>query len=353
MRNCTSMKLLFVPVSAPRGMGEYARSREIAAAVRKRWPAAQIHFVLSREAIYASECPFPATLLPSSPTFHSREVGDLIESFRPDVVVFDNAGRTAQLRSAVRAKGRVIYISSRTRQRRKAFRLSWMRLIDEHWIAYPEFLAGPLSVFEKTKHHLVGRPKIRYVDTVFPEATAIDDTKLLAKHELQSRGYVAIVAGGGTSHKGAEDAPRIFADAAATLADLGHQVVVVGLGASVSGSDRVIATGRLPTAELIGIMRHARVVLTNGGDTLLQALACKCACVATPIAHDQAERISRCAEAGLVRAAPLRSDEMAAAVVSLLSAPAQANAGGARQVSYPITNMLDEVAHAIGSLASR
>src|SRR5690242_3187789 len=158
------MKLMFVPVSAPRGMGEYARSREIATAVLTRWPEAKIHFILSREASYARECPFPATLLPSSPTFHSREVGALIESYRPDVVVFDNAGRTAQLRSVVRAKGRVIFISSRARQRRRAFRLRWMRLIDEHWIAYPEFLAGPLSAFEKTKRRLIGRPRIRYVD---------------------------------------------------------------------------------------------------------------------------------------------------------------------------------------------
>lgn len=345
------MKLLFVPVSAPRGMGEYARSREIATAVHKRWPAAQIHFILSREAIYARECPFPATLLPSSPTLHSREVGALIESYRPDVVVFDNAGRTAQLRSAARAKGRVIYISSRARQRRKAFRLSWMRLIDEHWIAYPEFIAGSLSVFEKTKCRLIGRPKIRYVDTVFPEANAIDHAILLARYELRSRGYIAVVAGGGTPHKGAEDAPKIFALTAAKLADLGHRVVLVGLGAAISSASGVITTERLPTAELIGIMRHARVVVTNGGDTLLQALACKCTCVASPIAHDQAERISRCAKAGLVLAASLKSDEMAKAVVRLLTGPVQADPGCEREGSHTIRNMLDEVANAIGSLA--
>jgi ADP-heptose:LPS heptosyltransferase len=345
------MKLMFVPVSAPRGMGEYARSREIATAVRQRWPEAQIHFVLSREASYARECPFPATLLPSSPTFHSREVGALIESYRPDVVVFDNAGRTAQLRSVVRAKGRVIYISSRTRQRRKAFRLSWMRLIDEHWIAYPEFLAGSLSTFERTKRRLIGRPKIRYVDTVFPEANAIDPATLLARYELQSGGYVAIVPGGGTAHKGAEDAPQIFALAAAKLADLGHRVVLVGLAASIPSAAGVTRTERLPTSELIEIMRQARVVVTNGGDTLLQALACKCTCVASPIAHDQAERIARCAKEGLVLAAPLKADEMAQAVVRLLAGSVQVGPDSAREGGHTIRNMLDDVANAIGSLA--
>jgi UDP:flavonoid glycosyltransferase YjiC (YdhE family) len=98
-------------------------------------------------------------------------------------------------------------------------------------------------------------------------------------------------------------------------------------------------------------MRHARVVVTNGGDTLLQALACKCTCVASPIAHDQAERISRCAEAGLVLAAPLKSDEMAETVVRLLAGSAQVGSGSAPEGSQSIRNMLDEAANAIGSLA--
>ncbi len=41
------MRVLFVPVSAPRGFGEYARAREIARAVQCRWPDAQLHFILS------------------------------------------------------------------------------------------------------------------------------------------------------------------------------------------------------------------------------------------------------------------------------------------------------------------
>jgi predicted glycosyltransferase len=226
-----------------------------------------------------------------------------------------------------------------------------MRLIDEHWIAYPEFIAGPLTVFEKAKRHLIGRPTIRYVDTVFSEENAIDHTAVLARYELQSRDYIAVVAGGGTPHKGAEDAPQIFALTAAKLADRGHRVILVGLGASIPSASGVIATERLPTAELIGIMRHARVVVTNGGDTLLQALACKCTCVASPIAHDQAERISRCAKAGLVLATPLKSDEMAEAVVRLLTGAVQVGPGCAREGGHTIRNMLDEVTNAIGSLA--
>ena len=73
-------------------MGEYARSLAIAHGAGERWPGADIRFVLSRDAPYAADSPFPATLLPSSATFHSAAVIELFEKWRPEVVVFDNAG---------------------------------------------------------------------------------------------------------------------------------------------------------------------------------------------------------------------------------------------------------------------
>src|SRR5580692_2480153 len=136
------MRVLFVPVSAARGFGEYARARELAHGIQRRWPQAQLHFVLSAQASYATQCPFPATLLPGSATLHTPQVVALLAAFQPDIVIFDNAGRGAQIRAA-RARGaRVVYISSRRRQRARAFRLSWMRRLSEHWIAYPRIIAG-------------------------------------------------------------------------------------------------------------------------------------------------------------------------------------------------------------------
>ena len=53
------------------------------------------------------------------------------------------------------------------------------------------------------------------------------------------------------------------------------------------------------------LVRGARLVISNGGDTMLQALACKRPCVAVPIAGDQAYRIKCCVRAGLVASARL------------------------------------------------
>ena len=293
------MRMLFVPVSAARGFGEYARAREMARAVQRRWPHAQLHFVLSRQAAYAADCPFPVTLLPGSATLHTPQVVALLGAFKPDVVVFDNAGRTAQIRAARAAGARVIYISSRRRQRRKAFRLRWMRLLSEHWIAYPRLIAGELGVFEKLKLKILGRPRVRFLDTILPLASA--DAGPLP----ELRDFVLVVAGGGTAHPGARTAPAIVADAATALAAKGLRTVLVGVSEHGASNAALTRLALLPQSQLVGLLRRARVVVSNGGDTLLQALACGCACVAVPIAHDQAARIARCRALGLIHAAPL------------------------------------------------
>jgi hypothetical protein len=318
---------LFVPVSGPYGMGEFARSSAIARAVLERWPRASVHFMLSREAPYAARVPFPATLLPSSPTFHTAAVIEHLRAARPDVVIFDNAGRGAQLKAAHRLGASVVYVSSRRRQRRKAFRLSSMRVLDEHWIAYPRFIAGDLSLFERAKLKVLGRPAVRYLDVIMargePSATALG-------------GDVVVIPGGGTGHPGAGNAVAEFAAAARALALGGHATTFVGpsdgdahdaegagvrramtseglMGAQARGAaaavPRLEILESLPQAELALRMRRAKVVVVNGGSTLLQAIACGAACVAAPIAGDQLERIRRCVGEGVaIEAAPERAD---------------------------------------------
>ena len=325
-------RILFVPVSGTYGMGEYARSMAIAHAASRRWQDAAIHFVLSREAPYAADAPFPATLLTSSPTFHSKAVIELLEKWRPGVVVFDNAGRTAQLRAARRLGARVVYISARPRQRRKAFRWQWMRLIDEHWIAYPEFSAGSLRFFERLKLKLVGRPVVRYLDVILPRADLGRRRAILSRAGCGAGTFVLLVPGGGTGHPGADDAVGQFTAAARTLASRGVPTVYVGptgAGADRRTSGGSAATGEagepnwhplgpLPQADLAELMRSARLILANGGSTLLQAIACGGACIAVPIAGDQIERTRRCVAAGVAVAAALDAAGMVQAADRLL-----------------------------------
>jgi glycosyltransferase involved in cell wall biosynthesis len=373
-------RLLFVPVSGKFGTGEYSRSLAIAQGAASRWPGAALLFILSREAPYAATAPVPTELLDSSPTFHTGAVVDIIERWRPDVVIFDNAGRTAQLRAAKRAGARVVYISSRPRQRHKAFRLRWMRILDEHWIAYPRFIAGELQRMERLKLNFMHRPEVRFLDVILarPASSGGGEPRqsVLARLGVEVGEYVLVVPGGGTGHPGAKDAVGEFLEAAGVLAGAGVSVVFVGraavkasdgagAGADAAGlaQDAAVAPeagvtdgGRLhrvdslPQSELAELMRGAQLVLVNGGSTLLQAIACGKACIAAPIAGDQPERIRRCVSAGVAVAAPLDSQALVRAAQELLGDDARLNALAGRAIALGLTDGVDVALRALTAL---
>jgi predicted glycosyltransferase len=254
----------------------------------------------------------------------------LIKEFKPTIVIFDNAGRTAQLRAAHRQGARIVFISSRSRQRRKAFRWRWMRMLDEHWIAYPQLIAGELKWLEQFKLNRLGRPTVRYLDVILSRKTA-EEESIVARVGLRQGGYLLVVPGGGTGHPGADDAAEQFLGAANSLAET-DTVVFVGptraadagapsrpqSGSAVVPNPRLRCFSSLPQADLAELMSQARLVVTNGGSTLLQAIACGCACVAVPIAEDQPKRIERCVAAGVAVAAELTTPSILRVVTKLL-----------------------------------
>ncbi len=338
-----------MPVSGAFGTGEYARSLAIAEGAQARWPEASLHFLLSRAAPYAASVPFPATLLESSPTFHSAEVIGLLESWRPDVVIFDNAGRTAQLSAARRCGARVVYISARRRQRRKAFRLRWMRLIDEHWIAYPRFLAGDFSWLERFKQRLIGGPRVRFLDVVWSGGAGADSGPT---HGADAP--VVLVPGGGTGHPGAPRAVEVFLDAARELAARGAATVLVGSAtsgaeAAIEPEARLTRLAALPQAQLAALMRRARLIVANGGSTLIQAIACGKPCIAVPIAGDQPERVRLCVAAGVAVAASLDASAIGRAAARLLEDGPAAQALAARAQAL---GLADGVEVAVAALAA-
>ena len=344
-------RVLFVPVSGPRGMGEYARSLALALALSRRNPRLEIHFVVSREAPYAVDTPFPKTLLPRSPTFHTSEMCDLIRRLQPTLVVFDNAGRTAQLRAAANADARIVFVSSRRRQRRKAFRIRWMRMLDEHWIAYPRFIAGPPSIFETLKLKWVGRPELKYLDAVLPQPDAQLAMQVMARFNVTPGHYVLVVPGGGSAHRGAEDAPQIVAEAARQIAERKIDTLLVAVTPAQSAA-RLHVAPRMPMAELAELIRGARLVISNGGDTLLQTIACGRPCVAVPIAGDQAHRIKQCERKGLVVGARLDSSDIAKAALDLLENESHRTALSEKQANGAIVDGMELAVTTLERLAT-
>lgn len=346
-------RILFVPVSSPRGSGEYARALSIATAFARKWPAAACHFVLSEEAPYARECPFSATLLPSSPTFHTREVVALIEHFRPSVIVFDNAGRTAQLRAAKSFGARIVFISSRQRQRRRAYRLRWLHLLDQHWIACPQVIAGPPTLFERVKAGMVGRKLARYLDCLIPEAAVGDDSQKL-RTDVPSADHILVLTGGVADSRAFAAAPHVMAQVAVRLASDQIPVVLVGTPPELVPS-RVPANltilPRLAVTDVGAGIRAARVVVCNGGDTLVQVLALTRPCVAIAMAPDQVIRLRRCQQNGLNVQASIDTDQILEKVRRLWNSEADRAAQIHAMQQLAFRNAIDEVIDSIKELA--
>lgn len=326
----SSLRVLFVPVSGPSGMGEFARARSLADALKARSPNVETHFVLHRDAPYARNFHHPATLLPASPTLCTAEVERAIADFAPQVVIFDNAGRTGALRAARRIGARVIYVSSRGRQRYKAFRLRWMRLLDEHWISYPATIAGGTSMLERLKLKLLGRPTLRFLDTVLAPADEASAQALLGSFGNPD---LIIVPGGGSQFHDSAMTPAHFARWGEAIAERGYKVAFVAGPAyaeSSRASERFCVLRDVRGGALRVLLERSRLVLVNGGDTMLQALALGKACVAVPIAGDQPARVRRCVELGAVRAPAAQTETVLRECLDLLADEASRRALEAR-----------------------
>jgi hypothetical protein len=347
-------RLLFLPVSGPAGTGEYVRCLTIARAAAARWPELEVSFVLSREAPYLASVPFPVHAIAGSPTRHTAAVVDVLELVRPHAVVFDNAGRAAQLAAARRLGARTVYISRRPGKRRKAFRPRWLRRLDQHWIAFPTFIDGPLGAWERLMLRLFPGVEVVFLGAVFTESEAGRRAALRARLGVAGRPYALFTGGGGGHHARAAGAPAVFAAAAAAVAREHDIAVVLVAGqnarppAADGGAGELTVVPSLPPEQLIDLVHDAEIVACNGGTTLTQALAHRRPCVAVAIADDQPPRVRRCARLGLIEAAPLDAMALFDKVTALARDPVR-RAELARRVAA--TGLDNGVPRALAGLA--
>ena len=319
-------RLLFVPVSTPGGAGEYYRALAIARGVARRWPDAAIHFIVNRNANYANSVPYPATQLDGTPTHSGRAVIECLNAQRPDVVIFDSAGRARQLRAAAAIGARRVYISSRVKTRWKGFRLRRMRYLDEHWVAGPELLALRLNALERFKLWLVPRLKVRFLPACFEPPDEALGRAVMIRYHLTPGEFVLFCPGGAGRFRGLAHGPTVFRDAARAVAErCAVQAIVVGVS-SDDTTPGAMTVPALPNAELMALAAAARLCVINGGSLLPQCLAQRAACVCAPIAGDQQGKIDEAVSRGLVRAARFDSTAIAAETAALLADP-QALAG--------------------------
>jgi len=318
-------RFLFIPVSGPGGAGEYYRSLAIAAGLRRRWPDCAIRFLLNRDAPYAATSPFPVSLLDDSPTRATARVNACIVAERPDVVIFDSAGRVAQYRAARRNGAGVVYVSSRPKTRWKGFKWRRMNLLDQHWIAQPEFLGGVLTRWQRLKLRLAGKPRVLFLDALHEPIDPGGTEEYQQRLGAIPGKYVLLCPGGGGVFEKGVDAAQVFFDAARQLAVGNKELFVAVLGPRISEQSLNSALppnlkilSSVPNGILLGLIRGAALSAVNGGSLMLQSLTQSVPLVAAPIAQDQIERVRLCADAGYIVAASLEATSLATAVRSLL-----------------------------------
>jgi UDP:flavonoid glycosyltransferase YjiC (YdhE family) len=143
--------------------------------------------------------------------------------------------------------------------------------------------------------------------------------------------------------------------AARALAARGVDTVYVGPTAG-TGTAAVDAErhwhplGPVPQAELAELMRSARLIVANGGSTLLQAIACGNACIAVPIAKDQFERTRRCVAAGVAVSAACDAASIVQAADGLLQDEPQRAALAGRAARLQLADGVDVAMQALGGL---
>ncbi|MGI2058747.1 hypothetical protein ACRN9T_16425 [Shewanella baltica] len=250
----TATKFLFIPVSSAEGIGEYMRSMIIADEVKRLWSGAEIKFILSKQAPYAAQCPYPAVILEDTPTKQVEAVNQIMSDYLPDIVLFDASGRKSQLAHAHKLGAKVIFISQHKRKRSRGMKIGRALVTDCHWVVQPEFVIGPISWLDRLKLKLINKPAPLNIGPVFTLPDASTQSALLAQYQLTHNEFVLFNAGSGGHSINGELAADVFVKAAAL----------------------------------------------SGGDTLLQATALHKPTLDVSVSKDQPSRITACEFKGLL-----------------------------------------------------
>ena len=316
-------KFLFIPVSSAEGIGEYMRSMIIADEVKRTWPNAEIKFILSQQAPYATQCPYPAELLEDTPTKQVKAVNQIMSDFLPDIVLFDASGRKSQLVHAHKLGAKVIFLSQHKRKRSRGMKIGRALVTDCHWVVQPEFVIGPISWLDRLKLKLINKPEPLNIGPVFTQPDTITQSALLAQYQLTQNEFVLFNAGSGGHRVNGELAADIFAKAASESYKASGILSVMVFGPNYPNLlpelEGVVVIPQLNNQQFINMLAAAKAAVLSGGDTLLQAIALHKPTLAVPVSKDQPPRITACVAQELVLSCDTALEPMKNNLAKLLS----------------------------------
>lgn len=324
------LKILFVPVSSAKGIGEYVRSLNIAETLANHIPELEVGFILSREAPYSQNCPYPVFHTPSSPTQHSAEVIQIISDFKPNIAIFDGAGRVQQYKHCRNLGIKTIFVCQHNKKRDKGLRWRRLRYIDRIWDVQPSFSRKSLSWWSKIKIRILKKPRPVELGPIQPNFTDSFKEKLLEEHRLKEKQYILVNAGGGGQSINGKSAAEAFAEAAVHIVqntssnqNTSEKLLII-YGPNFTGSplntenQHIIELNHINATAFSALLSGAKASILSGGSSLLQALHHRIPTVAIALAHDQPQRIQACSLIGNVVQSEISPLDIAKSLTNLL-----------------------------------
>jgi len=298
-------KILFIPVSSKKGIGEYMRSTIIATFLVEQNPNVDIHFILNENAPYISDCKFNVHLVSGTPTKCTESVKEIIHEIKPSVVLFDASGRSEQYKYAKNLGARVAFISQHPIKRTKGLSLRRIAHIDKHWVSQPEFTMTNLTLWQQVKLKIFNKPHPEYLGTLYMPLTEDSKMSTLQSYNVKANEYILINAGSGGHKLNGKPAVDMFAEIARYIEETYQFKTLVVYGASYQQPIPTPTSMNLPikslsNSEFMALLSGAKAAMLSGGGSILQAISLQVPSVAVPVAKDQPNRIEGCVNKQLV-----------------------------------------------------
>ena len=320
--------ILFVPVSSSQGVGEYTRSLILAQSIVQEIPQASIHFILNKHMSQGQPCPFQVHTSNHSATKDTPKVKQVIDQIRPDLVIFDCAGRGRQFSYAKSRGAKVVFIVQHRKKRARGLKLHRLLNSDCLWVVQPHYAIPPLNIIERLKLKLFKQPAPKHIGAILPKIEAREKQALLKKHQLLDKDFYLFSAGSGAHEKQGQLIADIFYAAAQAFQKQTGIMAVMVFGPNYpnelpqieSSSDQPLCFDRLNNQDFIILLEAAKGRVLGAGDTLLQSIELRKPSVAAVVSKDQPARLAACEKRQLVLVAQTNEQDICDKAVELTQA---------------------------------
>lgn len=310
------IKVLFVPVSAAKGSGEYQRSLLIANELKSLYgDNVEIQFVISKHASYVDNVPFKVYKLDSSATNRPKELHKILDEYIPNLVIFDCAGRVKSYRYAKKLGCKVALIVSRPKKRKRAISLRVARYLDLVIVTSHLSSLNQLSWRERAVKSIYKPLDITLVNALFQTP---EQNELVLNTELP-KDYCFLFLTGGQFIFDNVDAPKLTKEAAKAIAKESNLpcIIIDPKVERVVNLNSVYSLPMQDNSQFISLISNAKICVVGTGDVAAQVLALDKPVVMVATSKTGHKYLADYIQLGVTQSAAMCPEDIAAKVITL------------------------------------